>query len=77
MTLPLTDSLTDYSPLLNNTTIEHFERLVTLETCHQSDEKTQALQDNDNDNNNNNNNDNDNDNDNATQPGSTKLNPTH
>ena len=32
----LTDSLT----LLKNTTKEHSERLVTLETCDQSDEKT-------------------------------------
>ena len=33
-------SLTNSSTLLKNTTIEHSERLVTLETCDQSDEET-------------------------------------
>ena len=33
-------SLTDYYTLLKNTAIEHSERLVTLETCDQSDEET-------------------------------------
>ena len=34
----VTHSLTDSKILLKNTTIEHSERLVTLETCNQSDE---------------------------------------
>ena len=38
--LSLTDSLTPYKSLLKNTTTEHSERLVTLETCYQSDEET-------------------------------------
>ena len=33
-------SLTNSSTLLKNTTIEHSERLVTLETCDKSDEET-------------------------------------
>ena len=36
----LTDSLTDSLPVLKNTIKEHSERLVTLETCDQSDEET-------------------------------------
>ena len=48
-------SLTDYKSLLKNTTKEHSERLVTLETCYQSDEETwpdkqkDKYKDNDND----------------------------
>ena len=38
--LLVASSLTDYYTLLKNTTIEHSERLVTLETCDQSDEET-------------------------------------
>ena len=40
MTLSLTHSLTDYNTLLKNTTIQLPERLVTLETCDESDEET-------------------------------------
>ena len=36
----MTLSLTDYKSLLKNTTIQHSERLVTLETCDESDEET-------------------------------------
>ena len=48
----LTDSLTDSLPVLKDTTKEHSERLVTLETCYQSDEETwpDKQKDNDNDN---------------------------
>ena len=38
--LRLPNSLTNYKTLLQNTAVEHPERLVTLETCDQSDEKT-------------------------------------
>ena len=38
----LTHWLTDSKSLLKNTTTEHSERLVTLETCYQSDEKTKT-----------------------------------
>ena len=34
------DWLTDSNTLLKNTTIEHSERLVTLETCYQNDKMT-------------------------------------
>ena len=40
--MSLTDSLTPSESLLKNTTTEHSERLVTLETCYQSDEKTKT-----------------------------------
>ena len=33
---------------MKNTTIEHSERLVTLETCNQSDEETWSVQQKDN-----------------------------
>ena len=36
----VTHSLTNYYTLLKNTTIQPSERLVTLETCDESDEET-------------------------------------
>jgi len=57
VTLSLTHSLADYKTLLKDTTIQHSERLVTLETCDGSDEETLPDQQKDNDK------DNDNDND--------------
>ena len=36
--------------ILKNTTVEHYERLVTLQTCYQSDEETRTDQQKDNDN---------------------------
>ena len=36
----MTLSLTNYKTLLKNTTIQHSETLVTLETCDESDEET-------------------------------------
>ena len=40
VTLSLTNSLTNYNTLLKNTTIQHSERLVALETCDESNEET-------------------------------------
>ena len=56
----LTHSLTDWLPVLKNTTKEHSERLVTLETCYQSDEETWPDKQKDNDNDKDNDKDNDN-----------------
>ena len=39
----MASSVTQYYTLLKNTTIEHSERLVILETCNQSDEETMAM----------------------------------
>ena len=36
----LTHSLTNYNTLLKNSTIQHSERLVALETCDESNEET-------------------------------------
>ena len=36
----VTNSLTKYQTLLKNTTLQHSEKLVTLETCDKSDEET-------------------------------------
>ena len=49
--------------MLKNTAIQHSERLVTLETCDESDEETWPDQQKDNDKDKDNDNDNDKDND--------------
>ena len=65
----VTNWLTKYYTLLKNTIIQHSERLVTLETCDESDEETwpdqQKDNDKDKDNDNDKENDKENDKDNA------------
>ena len=55
--------LTDYYTLLKNTIIQHSERLVTFETCDQSDEETWPGQQKENNKDKDNDNDKDNDKD--------------
>ena len=57
----VTHSLTDYYTLLKNTTTQHSERLVNLETCDESDEETWPDQQKDNDKDKDNDSDKDND----------------
>ena len=59
----VTHSLTDYYTLLKNTTTQHSEGLVTLETFDESDEETRQDQQKDNDKDNDNDKDRDNDKD--------------